>query len=133
MDLTITTESFGMSDHSWLGSAHGVDSARSVTLDIAKIDSDFVASGYAPSGLPLGVVTATGLYGQYDGDASDGRQTLVGFLVEAVKAVTGHKASGAILEHGVVKADRLPAEIDANGVADVAGRIIVHNFVGGGS
>lgn len=133
MDLTITTESFGMSDHSWLGSAHGVDSARSVTLDLSKIDSDLIANGYVPSGLPLAKVSATGLYGQYDDEALDGRATLVGFLVEAVKAVSGHTPSGAILEHGAVKADRLPAEIDANGVADIAGRIIVRNFVGGGS
>lgn len=127
MDLSLRTETFLQDDQSWLGSAHGTDTARSITLDVSKfIGGTHYPDGYLKSGLPLGKVTASGKYGPYDGSAADGRDTLIGFLFTAVKApaVNTTPVSGAMLLHCFVVEAKLPAAVDANGKADVAGRVI---------
>ncbi|MFI6444720.1 head decoration protein [Kitasatospora sp. NPDC050543] len=126
MDLTLRTETFQQDDPSWLGSAHGTDAPRSITLDTTKFTANtHYPNGYFPSGLALGIVTATGKFGPYDDAASDGRQTLVGFLLTTRRAphTTGAPIVAAMLDHGKVVASRLPIAVDANGKADVAGRI----------
>ncbi|MGW1998145.1 hypothetical protein [Embleya sp. NPDC001921] len=66
MDLSLRTETWGQDDQSWLGSQHGTEAARSITLDVSKFTANtHYPSGYFPSGIPLGKVTATGLYGPY--------------------------------------------------------------------
>lgn len=124
MDLSIKTETFGQDDQSWLDSAHGTDAAISGTIDIA---AGFTAGthwplGHLPSGTKLGKVTATGKYGLYDDAASDGRQTLVGFLFTGQKIGSGPVVA-PILVHGRVNEARLPFTIDAAAKVDVAGRI----------
>lgn len=234
MDLTQRSESFAVDDTSWLGSRHGVDSCRSVTLDTSTFTpSIHYPDGFFKSGLALGKIKATGLYGPYAtstaevqtatvtgtptggtftltfsgqttagiafnataavvqaalealsnidaGDvtvtgvnggpytvtfkgqylgtdvaamtasgagltggstpsvaiatataggadsASDGREKLAGFLMFNVTApaVNTTDVAGAMLEHGRVVNAKLPVPVDANGQADVAGRII---------
>ncbi|MFE0533827.1 head decoration protein [Streptomyces nigra] len=124
MNLTTTTETFGQDDQSWLKSAHGTDSAQPITLDTsAFVAGTHYPNGYFPSGLPLGRITATGLYGPYDGAASDGRETLAGFLFTAVSApsVNTIDPQGALLWHGAVIEAKLPRPVDAAGKGDVAG------------
>ncbi|MGW1587315.1 head decoration protein [Streptomyces sp. NPDC002386] len=127
MDLSLTTQSFGVDDQSWLGSEHGTQATESVTLDTSTFTpATHYPAGYFKSGIPLGAITATpGKYGPYDNAASDGRQTLVGFLFAAVKAPTNPAVdvAGAMLVHGKVRAARLPVAVDAAGQADVAGSI----------
>ena len=126
MDLSIKTETFGQDDQSWLGSAHGTDNARSITLDTSAFTpGTHFPGGYFLSGLPLGRITATRLFGPYDDAATDGRNTLVGFLLTAVRAptVSATDVQGALLDHGRVIEARLPVAVDAAGKADVAGRI----------
>jgi hypothetical protein len=126
MDLSLRTEAFGVDDQSWLGSEHGTQATESITLDTSTFTpATHYPNGYVRSGIPLGQITAGGKYGPYDNAATDGRQTLVGFLFAAVKAPADNTVdvAGAMLVHGKVRASRLPVAVDAAGQADVAGRI----------
>jgi hypothetical protein len=126
MDLSLTTQTFGADDQSWLGSMHGTQATESVTLDTSTFTAGtHYPDGYFKSGIPLGKITAGGKYGPYDGAATDGRQTLVGFLFAAVKAPASNTVdvAGAMLVHGKVRSSRLPVPVDAAGQADVAGSI----------
>lgn len=72
MNLSPVTESFQSDDQSWLGSAHGTDMARSITLDVSAFTSGtHYPNGYFPSGLKLGKISASGLYGPYAGRVSE--------------------------------------------------------------
>lgn len=129
MDISPTRETYAQADHSWLGSSHGTDAARTVTIDVSTLTAGtHYPNGYLPDGTPLGELAA-GLYGVYD-DSDPG--TLAGFLLEPVKVTGDADVAGALLEHGRVIEANLPFAIDANGIADVAGRIIVIT-TGGGS
>lgn len=128
MDLSLRTEAFGVDDQSWLGSAHGTDATESITLDTSAFTAGThytALGGHFKSGIALGKITATGLYGPYDGGAVDGREALAGFLYAAVPAPAAATTdpSGAMLVHGKVVTARLPVAVDAAGVADVDGRI----------
>lgn len=126
MDLSLTTQTFGVDDQSWLGSEHGTQATEPVTLDTSTFTAGtHYPDGYFKSGLPLGKITATGKYGLYNGAATDGTETLVGFLFAAVKAPASNTVdvAGAMLVHGKVRTSRLPVAVDAAGQADVAGSI----------
>jgi hypothetical protein len=129
MDLSLKTESFVQDRRDWLGSAHGTDNPVNATLDVSKFTANtHYPAGFIKSGIPLGKITATSLYGPYDDTATDGRQTLVGFLFTAqdvnARAVTSTKVVGSMLLHCFIREAKLPVAVDANGKADVAGRII---------
>lgn len=122
MDLRLRSETFGADDQSWLGSEHGTQATESVTLDTSTFTAGtHYPGGYFKSGIPLGQITATGKFGPYDGGATDGRETLVGFLFAAVAAPSDPAVdvAGAMLVHGKVRASRLPVPVDAAGRADV--------------
>jgi hypothetical protein len=129
MDLSLKTESFTQDKRHWLGSAHGTDAPVSVTLDVSKFTAGtHYPDGYIKSGIPLGKVTATGLYGPYDNAATDGREVAVGFLFTAqdvnARGVASTKVVGSMLLHCFIKEAKLPVAIDSAGKADVAGRIV---------
>ena len=120
MHLALTSETFGSDDQSWLGSAHGTDCTETITLDTSTFTpATHYPNGYFRSGIPLGKITATGLYGPYDNAAHDGH------LFAAVKAPADNTVdpAAALLWHGKVRPSRLPVPVDAAGQADVAGRI----------
>lgn len=126
MDLSVRTETFGQDDQRWIGAAHGIDLARSITLDTSAFTAGtHYPNGYIPSGTPLGRITATGLYGPYDNAGAGGLDVLAGFLLTPIKpgAVATTDVGGALYEHGRVVEANLPIAIDAAGKADVAGRI----------
>lgn len=76
MDLSLRTESFAVDDTSWLASRHGVDACVSVTLDTSAFTPQVhYPDGFFRSGIALGKITATGLYGPYAG-TTDEVQTL---------------------------------------------------------
>lgn len=114
-------------DPSWIGSGHGTDTNKTVTLDISKFDAEtHYPNGFLPSGLPLGKITATGLYGPYDAavDPADGTENLDCFLYSPLTVESGVTAvSGAGFTHGPIVEANLPIEVDAGGKADVAARI----------
>ncbi|MYW28300.1 head decoration protein [Streptomyces sp. SID2119] len=129
MDLNLKVESFTQDRRDWLGSAHGTDAPVSITLDVSKFTKGtHYPDGYLKSGIPLGKVTSGGKYGPYDDAASDGRQALVGFLFTAVdvdaRKVASTSVVGSMLIHCFIRTDKLPVAVDANGKADVAGRVI---------
>jgi hypothetical protein len=123
------TESFTNENLSWLGSAHGTEMGESITLD-ADLFLDTFEDGVVPSGVTLGLITETGLYGPYDADADDGREVMVGhlFTTTDLKGTTEADARdtvAALLRHCQVVEANLPVGhgLDAGGKADVAGRI----------
>lgn len=125
MDLSVKSEAWGGDDQSWLGAAHGQDLGRSVTFDTSAFtEATHYPDGYLRSGTPVAQITASGLYGPYDGAAVDGRQNLAGFVLTPVKMTAGGSdVGGAVFEHGRVVRANLPIAIDDAGAADVAGRI----------
>lgn len=129
MDLSLKQDTFSQDRRDWLGSEHGTDAPRGITLDVSKFtQATHYPDGYLVSGLPIAEITASGLYGLYDGSATDGRQNLAGFLFTGVEVVdhrgrVSTKVGGSMLVHGFVRTDRLPVTVDAAGLADVASRI----------
>jgi hypothetical protein len=59
VDLAMRTDSFGNENHSWLGSARGTQSPRSVTLKISTFTSGtHYPNGFIPSGVALALPTS---------------------------------------------------------------------------
>lgn len=116
---------------SWLGSAHGTDATETISLALATFaGKPYMAAGYIPSGVTLGLITSAGatqgMYGPYDNAATDGRQTMVGHLRTSKSTVTAATGIGAaLLRHGKVRESNLPTGhgLDAAGKADVAGTL----------
>lgn len=128
MDISPVKTTFGaLDDNSWLGSSHGIDSTRGITLDVSTFTAGtHYPDGYLLPGLPLGKITASGQYGLYDDAAVDGTEVCVGFLYGTTRVPAGATAvAGALLWHGVVVAAKLPITLDANGKADVAAHVLV--------
>jgi hypothetical protein len=114
----ITTEETTTASRRWLLSLHGSSTNKTVTLDLATLTAD---THYAPaanmlpnrvySGLPLGKITASGLYGLYDSAAVDGREVFAGLLATETAFNTGTtKVGGALIVHGDVDPELLPIE-----------------------
>lgn len=110
MQLGITGDSYGSEQISWLGSEHGVENARSVTLDAAQIQ-DFKPTlkngthrtGQVPSGIPL-KATSEGKYAPVTA-AGD---TLAGFLLTDQPFDGERDVIAPMIEHGKVRVGRLP-------------------------
>lgn len=110
MDLTVHTDTFSGGDYTWLGSAFATNSTKSATLNASLFTTGTHApNGYYPSGLPLGKVTSTGLYGPYTPGASNGTQNLAGFLMGDVRlSASAGNVQGAVLETGIVNVSKIP-------------------------
>lgn len=130
MDLTLRSINFSQDRKDWLGSQHGTDAPRSVTLDVSTFtQATHYPDGYIKSGLPLGKITATGKYGLYDNTKSNGQEVCAGLLATGVEVIN-HRGQasttvgGSMLVHGFVVLSKLPAPgLDTAGQADVASRI----------
>jgi hypothetical protein len=124
-DISVRSHSYQVDNREWLIGQHGADLTPSVTLDISKFTKNtHYPNGFIKSGTPLGIVTATGLYGPYNDAASDGTEVCRGLLFSFVKAIdefgnTLVKVGGARFVHGAVKESKLPIAINANGKADL--------------
>ncbi|MFJ9371385.1 head decoration protein [Nocardia sp. NPDC101769] len=116
----------------WLiGGIYGVSDERmtpAVVLDVTK----FTQATHYPNnrvmvpGVVLGKITATGKYGPYDPNASDGRQTATGFLLSpSILVPAATEAQSRILLSGFVQPAYLPA---ASGL-DAAARTALRNIV----
>ncbi|MER6076972.1 head decoration protein [Streptomyces sp. NPDC001833] len=122
MDLQpITYSESATADRPWLASRHGLDTPLTVTLDTALFTE---STHYTQptlgqpryvmkAGIPLGRVTATGLYGPWDTAVTDGRATFAGVLLADVPfAQSGSRAGAALLWHGVIAAAQIPGGLD---------------------
>jgi hypothetical protein len=133
MDISVQSTQYQVENRSWLLSPHGTEpgTTPTVTLDISKFTAGtHFPNGFIPSGVVLGKVTATGLYGPYSDAASDGTQTATHILFSNVRVTrqdgsNAAKVGGAGLVHGFVDPAKLPiaggtaGSIDANGQADL--------------
>lgn len=84
MDLSVRKTTYLNIDQRWIGPGgrSAIADARSITLNVALFDLvTAFPNRYIPSGVVLGRVTATGLYGPYNDAATDGRQVAVGHLL----------------------------------------------------
>lgn len=91
MDLTVTETDYGADDLSWLGSAHGFESADEVTL----VSDDFLSvftDGRVPSGVCLALIT---------GGDDDGRYTRYGPASSEVQSVGLGSATAGTVTIGV--------------------------------
>jgi hypothetical protein len=85
----------------------------SVVLDRSTFDFDTAfPNGYLPSGVVLGKVTATGLYGLYADAGAGGLDTAVGFLgadieIDALLAATVDELV-PLYWHGEIDESKLP-------------------------
>jgi hypothetical protein len=97
-----------------------------VTFGGTLADTNVAAMTTTPTGGTGTVTVATPTAGGTEG--TGGLETLVGFLAFSVKApaATTTDVVGAMFDHCKVVNSKLPVPIDANGRADVAGRIIFY-------
>lgn len=121
-----TTSVTVTADRDWLASRHGTDSTETVTLDLSKFakathyvePSAGQPHGYVRSGVPIGRITASGLYGPYDPAAKDGREVLAGLVYAEAAFTTGTtKVPAALFWHGTVKTSKIPGGIDPAKIA----------------
>lgn len=132
IDLGSRKITWAGSDMTWIGSEEGTRSNVSVTLDLSKFDFATVFTNLViPSGVVLGKVTASGLYGPYNDSLSTGVEVAKGHLftdvdVKSIVEIT-HSSTltgsvlAAMLIRGVVIEAKLPTNhgLDANGKTDL--------------
>jgi Bacteriophage lambda head decoration protein D len=128
-DITVTSTSFLPADRPWL-LFEAVGHEQPVSTDFGLINFALFTSGthypngFIPSGVLLGKVTTGGRLGPYDNAASDGRQTAVGLLYNAISVPTDltRKVAVALVDcFAVISESRLPTGngIDAPGKVDL--------------
>lgn len=123
-DISVSKTSYQVEDRQWLASPHGTGPGDnpSVTLSVAAFtEADHYVNGYVPSGMVLGKISASGLYGPYDNAASDGREVAAGLLFASVAVKGKTKVGGAIVQHGFVTQAKLPKQ-SGTGSIDTAGK-----------
>lgn len=86
-DLSVQTNTYTTEKQSWLGSAHGTNECDSVTLDADKFLGAF-PTGIVPSGVVLGMITATGLYAPYGASPSEVQTINLGAATAGTVTIT---------------------------------------------
>lgn len=114
----LTSETIGAGDQSWLGSSHGINDCRTELLDISAFTAGtHYPSGYVPSGTPVAKVG--GVLVPYD--ATEGTVTgagiLAGFVFTDQKVVGASNFGVPLLDHGRVKASKVPNSFTAPAAA----------------
>jgi hypothetical protein len=114
MQLTQTSTAVQFEDLSWLGNDKALN-PQSCTLRTAAFTANtHYPKGFIPSGIELGLYIGgsfDGLFGPFDKGASDGRQTLAGYLhTSQTVRDTSADILASILEGGqpVIIVARLP-------------------------
>lgn len=101
MQLGVRSSGGGFTSPGWLGSAHGTESAATVTIDGASLSA---FDKVIPSGIPL---KASG--GKYVPVTAAG-DTLAGFLLTRQDFDGTGDVVAPMIERGKVRVDRLPEE-----------------------
>jgi hypothetical protein len=119
----ISSSEFLTADREWLAGMHGTDSTDTITLDLDLFEEGVHYHGHhggepygrVLSGIPVGKVAESKLYGPYDPDADCGRQVLRGFVFAEVPFTPGQtRVPAALLWHGQVRAAKVPGGIDVH-------------------
>lgn len=110
----LKTETLGSGDLSWLGSAHGIRNARTVTLNLSAFTAGtHYPNGYIPSGTPLAVVGGLAVPYTSAEATTTGAGVLAGHLLTDQRVVGSGNFSAPLLDHGRVKAAKVPQGTDA--------------------
>lgn len=126
-DISLRSTTRDNEDQTWIGNGgKPIGEPRKILLDRSAFTGTFT-DGYIPSGVTLGVVTATGLHAPYNAGGADGTETAVGHLLTTVAYdpdSTGD-LTGALLWSGEVVEANLPTgdTLDAAAKTDVANHI----------
>lgn len=136
MDLAVRTKSYGGMTYRHFKTSRGIDHATTVTLDLSKFDfATKFPNGKIPSGVFLGLITASGKYGPYDNALVTGVEVARGMLLDdcsvgnslaagtAAASITGDAIVSVIWEGDIIEA-LLPTNhgIDSLGKADLGVR-----------
>ncbi|MET8681840.1 head decoration protein [Streptomyces sp. NPDC004647] len=117
----VTTSEYVTANREWLAALHGTDSTDTITLDLSLFTEGVhyqCGDGCDPygrvfSGVPVGKVAESKLWGPYDPEAHCGRQVLRGFVVAEAPFAPGQtRVPAALLWHGAVQASKVPGGID---------------------
>lgn len=122
-DISVTNTVTQVEDRSWDLSPHGSEpgAVLNATLDVSKF-AELYPNGYIPSGIVLGQITASKLYGPYDTAAVDGSEVAAGHLFGSLTVKAGAtKIGGGLKVHGFVKESRLP-QTTGKGALDAAAK-----------
>lgn len=114
----LKSETLGTGDQSWLGSSHGIRNCRTETIDISTFTpATHYPNGYLPSGLPVAKVG--GVLVPYDGTegTTTGAGILAGFLFTDQPVVSTSDFGAPVLDHGRVRASRVPNSFTAPAAA----------------
>lgn len=104
MQFSRSSETYTTDDQRWLGSRHGTETARTVTIDGSTL-ADFVDDNFIPSGIPLKAV-AGGKYAPVDAAEDE----LAGFLLTPQVLNGDGDVIAPMLDRGRVRATRMPAK-----------------------
>lgn len=141
MDLSQKSVSYAQDRRDWLGSQHGTDAPRSISLDVSKFTANtHYPDGFLKSGIALGKIAATGLYGPYAGRSSEVQTvTVTGVPTGGTFTLTfGTQTTAAIAYNATAAAVKTALEALSNvGVGDVTttggalpGTAVVVTFTG---
>lgn len=131
------------SSSAWLRSTFGHDTGLPILLDISTFEDGVnydAKTRHIPSGIPLGRITSPTsgrhVYGPYDATATDGRQTLAGFLKHDHEWPEGYTAdhSAALLQVAIVRAPELPygyGDVITEAVAKAATGLVIIEYAEG--
>lgn len=127
MDLTPRRSEVPGSDYRWLASSHGVDAAKSGTIDFDKLTPQTdIPNGYIQSGFAVGKSPTTGKLEPYDYGTS---YSVVGFVVENT-AVNGGDVSVAYMVHGQINNDFLPFPLSSDGIGEFEDSFVIFEEAG---
>lgn len=140
-DISVLSTPYQIENRSWLipqPGGIGFGFTQSGVLDVSSLTAaTHYPNGFVPSGLVLGVITATSdanhtIYGAYDDTAVDGRAVAAGYLFSAVPIpnlldLTKDPGIAVLTAFAVVRTTKLPIAngatgrgfIDAAGQADM--------------
>lgn len=114
----LRSETIGSGDQSWLGSAHGIADCRTETIDISAFTAGtHYPNGYIPSGTPVAKVG--GVLVPYDATEATvtGAGILAGHIFTDQTVVGAADIPAPLLDHGRVKADKVPGDFTAPAAA----------------
>lgn len=121
-NLSLKTKTFGnevnifdSQDIRWIRGAVTIDAS---TVAVSGTDENGLQRKVLKAGYPLGKITATGKFGPYKADATDGRQTAVCMIASEIDCTFGDQVTTAF-DHARVIAARCPIEITAEIKADL--------------
>ena len=131
MDISVRSTAYQFEDHSWLGSAHGTSTARTITLDVSAFTAGtHYPNGYIPSGMVLGKITSGGLHGPYTGSVNEVKTaTITGAPTGGTFTLTFDAITTAAIAYNATAAD-VKAALEATAVFS-PGDVTVTGSAGG--